>query len=331
MSTLDKILHQAGDNIRESIGGDGVRELVQAQPAPQESPSGGGRLEGRTRNMQAGTIEIDRLMPDPNQPRQHFSDEELERLGRSLASRGQLQNIRVRWSQDHGKWIIISGERRYQAAKKAGLATLNCEFIERALTEAEILEDQLVENCLREDLDAVELARAYRRLMELMGYNQQQLAAAIHVSDAGVSRTLAVLDLPEDLLPAVQAGSLAATTAYEISRLPSADAQREAAKQVTEQNLNHQQAVELVQQQLGRRNHAASKTGKRFSCKLPEGDSVTVTAAESMTIDRLIDILEALLKQARRTRQKELPLAELSAILKAKRQQQEPDPEPKLL
>lgn len=331
MSTLDKLLDQAGGTIRESLGGDGVRELVQKQAEAPSAPAGAGKLEGRSRNLLAGTIEIERLMADPDQPRQHFSEEELDRLAASLKAKGQLQNIRVRWSEAHGKWCIISGERRFLAAQRAGLKTLNCEFVERPLSAAEILEEQLVENCLREDLDPVELAKAYRKLMQLMHYTQQQLAAALSVSDAAVSRTLAVLDLPADLLPDVQSGKLAATTAYELSRLKTPEAQREAAQQVADQGLSHQEAAELVQQQLGRRSHAASKTGRRFSCKLPAGDSVTVTCADAVDIDRLIEVLETLLKHARRTRQKELPLTELTAALKAKRQQQEQDPEPTLI
>ena len=84
--------------------------------------------DGRTRDRLAGHMEIDRIIPDPDQPRKFFSEESLEQLAASLKKTGQLQPIRVRWSEEHAKWVIISGERRYRAALLAGLKTVSCSF-----------------------------------------------------------------------------------------------------------------------------------------------------------------------------------------------------------
>ena len=71
-------------------------------------------------------IPIERLVPDPDQPRKEFDEDELERLGRSLRERGQLQPIRVRWDEASARWVVVAGERRYRAAIRAGLASLLC-------------------------------------------------------------------------------------------------------------------------------------------------------------------------------------------------------------
>src|SRR5262249_21460224 len=247
-NAVDKLMNQAGTTISESIGGNGIKELVQ-QPPMALPVHDAGKLAGRTRNHQAGIIDLNQVMPDPDQPRQHFAEEEIDRLAESMKAKGQLQNIRVRWSEKHGKWVIISGERRYRAALKAGLPTLKCEFVERQLSEAEVLEDQLIENCLREDLNALEQALSFSRLKQLKGCTQEELARSLSVSMSHVSKTLAVLDLPEDLQAEVKSGALPGAVAYEISRLASEEAQRQMAQKVKEDNLTAAQTALLVQQQ----------------------------------------------------------------------------------
>src|SRR4051812_36279611 len=120
-NAVNKLIGQAGAVIRESIGADGINELIQGPPMAlpvEEQPS-------------FGTVAISQVMPDPDQPRKDFGDEDdpegpIARLAESLKAKGQLQNIRVRWSEQRGKWLIISGERRYRAALRASIPTLNC-------------------------------------------------------------------------------------------------------------------------------------------------------------------------------------------------------------
>jgi ParB family transcriptional regulator, chromosome partitioning protein len=116
--------------------------------------------DGRTRAREAGHMEIDRIVPDPDrQSRKEFSEESIGRLAGSLTKHGPLQPLRVRWDGGLGRWVIIAGERRYHAAVQAGLKTVACIFVDGELTPGEILQEQLIENLLREGLVPVEEAR----------------------------------------------------------------------------------------------------------------------------------------------------------------------------
>ena len=81
---------------------------------------------------------------------------------KSIQEKGQLSPIRVRWSDEHQNWMIIAGERRWRATRRAGLPTIECYFHEGELAPSEILEQQLIENCLREDLRPIEEAKAFQ-------------------------------------------------------------------------------------------------------------------------------------------------------------------------
>jgi ParB family transcriptional regulator, chromosome partitioning protein len=317
MTSATKLLQKMGSTISESIGGEGVQQMLTASPAGA-TPAVAGSMVGRSRNRQAGTVDINQVMPDIDQPRKEFSEETLVRLAESLKKRGQLQNVRVRWSEALKKWVLISGERRYRAALLAGLKTLNCEFVERDLTEAERLEEQLVENCLREDLNSLELAQAYQKIMTLRGCSAKELAAELDITPGAVTKVLAVLKLPEDLQAQVAEGSLPRSSAYEISRLENEDEQRAMAERVQEAGLTNTQVAEEVQTRQGRRNHATTKTGRRLSCALPSGESVTVASKEELTWDGVIAALNELLKAAKKAKAAGQELEELPGLLKAK-------------
>src|SRR5206468_5331750 len=108
-----------------------------------------------------------------------FEPGALERLAESLKERGQLQPIRVRWEAGMDKWVIIAGERRWRAATLAGLATVAAVEASGPLTDDEILGDQLVENCVREDLKPIEQARAFKALMDRNDWSAIRLAKAL--------------------------------------------------------------------------------------------------------------------------------------------------------
>ncbi len=171
---------------------------------PRES----GPDEGRTRARDAGHMELTRIVPDPDQPRKEFTEDAIERLSASLLKHGQLMPIRVRWNPTLAKWVVISGERRYRAALRAGLKSVACIFAEDGLTHSEILQEQIIENLLREDLKPVEQARAYRQLMDLHGWTAKELAGELQVSQGAISKSLALLTLPHDLQAQVETGVL---------------------------------------------------------------------------------------------------------------------------
>ena len=167
MSKLDKILAESGSNIDASMGaGRSPRPLHGATPPP--ATSGPARLQGLVRSKDTAEIPLDRIERDPEQPREEFSEEGLERLAQSLRTRGQLQSIRVRWDEGRGVYVIVCGERRWRAARMAGLLTMSCVIMDQPAEPGELLALQLVENALREDLRPIEQARAYKALLESM-------------------------------------------------------------------------------------------------------------------------------------------------------------------
>jgi ParB family chromosome partitioning protein len=233
----------------------------------------GGRLEadaataGQTVGVKslpsAKSIEVDRIVADPSQPRTEFDDEELDRLAASLRDAGQRETIRVRWDAKQDRYVIVSGERRWRAAQRAGIPTLMAVIDEGVMADDRLLEMQLIENCLRVDLSAVESGRAYRSLMTTWNCSQRELAARLHVSESKVSRALAALDLPVAVQKEIALGNRGGTTAVKQAR------RKPAARAVKRQK------------------------SVRLSC--PAGSAVvTVKAGHS-----LVDVLTGLLEQER--------------------------------
>ena len=179
---------------------------------PSQAVGRPARLEGVRGDRSSAWIAVDRIERDPDQPREEFDEDALARLAESLKTRGQLQPIRVRWDEGRGVYVILAGERRWRAARMAGLAELQCVIHDAALTADERLALQLVENALRDDLKPVEQARAYKRLMEAKGWTMTELAAELGVHQTSVGRALALLELPCTVQEQVEQGALAPST-----------------------------------------------------------------------------------------------------------------------
>jgi ParB family chromosome partitioning protein len=244
MTRAEKLAERLAGNMTESLGVRLVKSEPQA-PTPRVIPAVSPE-DGRTRDRLAGHMEIERIIPDPDQPRKYFSEESLEQLAASLKKTGQLQPIRVRWGEEHGKWVIISGERRYRAALLAGLKTVSCLFSDKPLTESEVRQESLIENLLREDLRPIEAANGYQQLMELNGWTMLQVAEALNISKGTVSKALALLKLPEDVQEQVEQGELSPSSGYEISRLKDQSAQRELAARIVSEGMKRDEAGEAV-------------------------------------------------------------------------------------
>lgn len=247
MASTSSILKDVSGNLDESMG-------VRLTPVePQLSPVSAAKDVGRRRLQNVGEIDIERVVADPEQPRQEFSDEAIRRLATSIRTKGQLLPIHVRWSDELTKWVIVSGERRWRAAKAAGLPTVDCYFTEDDMSASERLEHQLVENLLREDLRPIEEARAFQNLMTLNGWTGNQTAEALNIPASKISRALALLDLPPDVQEQVDAGILAARSAYEVSKLPDDAGRRALAAKVVDSGLtNKETAIEVRHQKKGR-------------------------------------------------------------------------------
>src|SRR5262245_27776808 len=184
--------------------GEGVREDA---PAPTE-------------------ITIDRIVPNPKQPRRTFIESDLEELAESIRTKGVLQAILVRPDPSNADMFeIIAGERRWRAARRAGLTTIPA--VVREMDDREVLEIAIIENVQRSDLNPVEEAEAYKALIDRFGRTQESVATQVGKSREHVSNTLRLLNLPEDVREHVREGRLTAGHARALLKTkdPSAFAQ----------------------------------------------------------------------------------------------------------
>jgi ParB family chromosome partitioning protein len=147
------------------------------------------------------TVPIGQVSPNPDQPRRDFDENALQELSDSVATHGIIQPIVVEPTED-GAYMIVAGERRWRAAKRAGLREVPVVVRER--DELHRLELALIENIQREDLNPIEEAEAYRRLMEIEDADQERVAAAVGKSRSTVANALRLLKLPEEIRDAVR-------------------------------------------------------------------------------------------------------------------------------
>jgi ParB family chromosome partitioning protein len=279
MSGVGKFLAKAGANIGESIGSRPATGVVFPGETTPATPA---KFQGAARVKDALAIELGRIVPDPDQPRKDFDPGALEDLAASLKARGQLQPIRVRWDEPMGMWVIIAGERRYRAAQMAGLETLLCVEAKGPLTPDEILEDQLVENCLREDLRPIDQAKAFKALLDRRGWTYRQLAETLHIAAASVAKALALLEAPTAVRELVEAEQLAPSVAYEIGKVPDRDEQTELARRAVAEGLNRAEVVAEVRRVAGGKGRPKGSKGRGAARKVTErtlrvaGGKVTV-------------------------------------------------------
>ena len=154
-------------------------------------------------------IAIDRIVPNPKQPRRTFIEAELEELSESIRTKGVIQPILVRPDPANAEMFeIIAGERRWRASRRAGLTVIPA--VVREMDDREMLEIAIIENVQRSDLNAVEEAEAYKSLIDRFGRTQESVAQQVGKSREHVSNTLRLLNLPEDVREHVREGRLSA-------------------------------------------------------------------------------------------------------------------------
>lgn len=152
-------------------------------------------------------VPVGAIRPLPGQPRRHFDENAIAELADSIGLRGLLQPIIVRRAPDGEGYQLVAGERRWRAAQRAGLHQIPA--LVRELDDAATYEIALVENIQRQDLNAIEEASAYRRLIEDFGHNQEALAKLVGKSRSHVANLMRLLDLPASVQALVGDGSLA--------------------------------------------------------------------------------------------------------------------------
>ena len=189
------------------------------------------------------SLPISQVEPGLNQPRKRFDEETLADLADSIRIHGIIQPLTVRRLAS-GYYQIIAGERRWRAAKAAGLSEVPAVIIEA--DDRKVMELGLIENLQREDLNPAEEARGYRTLMEEYGLTQEQVAQQMGKSRPAVTNTLRLLALPDDLMALVEERKLSAGHARAILALPSPALQRQAAKKGMDNQLSVRQTEALV-------------------------------------------------------------------------------------
>lgn len=189
------------------------------------------------------TLPLREIEPDKDQPRKEFSESALAELAASIAEHGLLQPIAVRPAPSAaGRYRIIAGERRWRAARMAGLVEVP--VVIREASDEEAMELALIENLQREDLDAVEEAFGYQQLIERCGLTQEQAAQKLGRSRSAIANSLRLLGLPGEVQFLLKTGVLSAGHAKAVLSLPP-EKQAAAAAQIAGQSLNVRQAEAL--------------------------------------------------------------------------------------
>jgi ParB family transcriptional regulator, chromosome partitioning protein len=192
-------------------------------------------------------VEIDRLSPNSFQPRTAVDDERLRELSASIRSNGVIQPIVVRRSGD--RFQIIAGERRWRAARLAGLARVPVVIRDVAAgQEQSLLEMALIENIQREDLNPIEEALAYRRLADQFHLTQEAIAASVGKDRASVANAMRLLKLPDEVRTEVASGRLTMGHARALLSLADEADQRRTAREVIARNLSVRETESLVRQ-----------------------------------------------------------------------------------
>src|SRR6266536_1050676 len=189
-------------------------------------------------------IEIDLIEPGPMQPRTRFDQTKLEALAKSITENGVVQPVLVR--RQGLRYELIAGERRWRAAQLAGLTRIPA--VVRDVADDKLLELALVENLQREDLDPIEEAHAYKKLVETIGLTQESIAERVGRDRSYITNYLRVLRLPVDIQRLVQDGRLSTGHARTLLGLSDIDAQRRLSSKIMELGLSVRGTERLVKQ-----------------------------------------------------------------------------------
>lgn len=222
--------------VRRSGLGRGLEALIPASMGADagESTGDGPYLD----EVAIGSIE-----PNPHQPRKHFDEESLADLAASIRELGVLQPILIR-PVEPGRYYLIAGERRWRAARRAGLATVPA--IVRTTDELASMEQALVENLHRQDLTPLEEASAYQQLLEDFGLTHEQVAIRVGKSRAAVSNTLRLLQLPPPVQHLLADGRLSAGHARALLGTPDRTRQESLAQRAVDEGLSVRALEDLI-------------------------------------------------------------------------------------
>ena len=258
-------------------------------------------------------IDLDRLIPNPQQPRTVFDEASLEDLAQSIRRNGVIQPILARRASSQSgapgdvKFEIIAGERRWRAAQRAGL--MKAPVIVRDVPDDRLLEVALIENIQRDDLNPIEEAVAYRRLADELHLTQDAIAAAVGKDRSSVANTLRLLRLPDEVRNLVSEGSLSMGHARALLALDAPAVQRQLARDIVAKGLSVRETEALVKRQGEPEpapkpepkrdpNTRAAEEKLRFALGTPveivrrgKGGKIQITFTSEAELDRLYEKL----------------------------------------
>ncbi|MDB4982629.1 MAG: ParB family protein [Myxococcales bacterium] len=226
--------------------GRGLAALIPGASAPTAAPAPAAATPARSTGDGLRTLSIEDVHPAPGQPRKSFDDARLDELAASIRTQGIIQPLVVR-IREGGGYELIAGERRWRAAQRAGLHEVPA--VVRDVAGKRAFEMALVENLQREDLNPIEEAQGFARLVEEFGYTQEALAARVGKDRSTVANALRLLRLPDDVRELVVEGRLSMGHARALLGLEAADAIGRLARRVVARELSVRQVEQLVRRE----------------------------------------------------------------------------------
>lgn len=217
-------------------------------------------------------VELSKIVANPDQPRRTFDEEALQELADSIREHGVISPITLR-KNDDGTYMIIAGERRYRGSKMAGLNTIPAYI--RTAKDEEVMEWALIENIQREDLDAIEIALAYQRLMDDLQLTQDRMAERVGKKRATVANYLRLLRLPAEIQMGIKEKKIDFGHARAILGSQSAEQQLGIYKRILNEGLSVRRVEQIIN---------AEKNEKK---KAPAKDTVTYPAEQKYLTERL--------------------------------------------
>lgn len=236
--------------------------------------------DNEVRKDGAVLLPIEELSPNENQPRKEFSPEALEDLSESIKKHGILQPILVKPMPDTS-YMIIAGERRYRAARLAGLKEVP--VIIKEISERDVSEIALIENLQREDLNPIEESLGYKSLQETYSLTQEEISAAVGKSRSAIANSLRLLSLPSEVIEMLRAGELTGGHARALLSLENEKTIVAAAKRIADTGASVREAEKLVREKKGKAEKAVPSFLKEAELSLREatGKKITVSGTEN--------------------------------------------------
>jgi ParB family chromosome partitioning protein len=254
---------------------------------------------------------VDELVPNSDQPRQSFNEQKLKELTESIKSKGIIQPLVVR-AVGSGRYQIVAGERRWRAARLAGLKSIP--VVVEELSDSEVLEIALIENIQREDLNPLEEAEAYKQLLDKHGLTQEQLSKRVGRQRSTVANSLRLLKLPNDIQEFLLTGEIAMGHARALLGVEKESAQRALARKVVREALSVRSLEDLVRDKASKsesvkRKHKKSGLSssqrnlveglqRRFGTKIElqtgkKGGKLVIHYFSDQELDHIVELLDS--------------------------------------